>query len=130
MSAGRRRHEYCRRSRKGSAVFLWAALAAFSFSEADAGIAISSGAAIAREIADITIASEDLFELVTLRRISEALMARIHRNYRTIVGFNLGLIIFGVAGILPPTTSALLQNASTLAISLKSMANLLPAAAV
>ena len=130
MSAGRQRHEYCRRSRKGPAVFLWAALAAFSFSEADAGIAISSGAAIAREIADITIASEDLFELVTLRRISEALMARIHRNYRTIVGFNLGLIIFGVAGILPPTTSALLHNASTLAISLKSMANLLPAAAV
>lgn len=94
------------------------------------GIAISTGAAIAREIADITIASEDLFELVTLRRISEALMARIHRNYRTIVGFNLGLIIFGVAGILPPTTSALLHNASTLAISLKSMTNLLPAAAV
>ena len=97
-----------------------------ALSEADAGIAISTGAAIAREIADITIASEDLFELVTLRRISEALMARIHRNYRTIVGFNLGLIIFGVAGILPPTTSALLHNASTLAISLKSMTNLLP----
>ena len=101
-----------------------------ALSEADAGVAISTGAAIAREIADITIASEDLFELVTLRRISEALMARIHRNYRTIVGFNLGLIIFGVAGILPPTTSALLHNASTLAISLKSMANLLPAAVV
>ena len=101
-----------------------------ALSEADAGIAISTGAAIAREIADITIASEDLFELVTLRRISEALMARIHRNYRTIVGFNLGLIVFGVAGILPPTTSALLHNASTLAISLKSMTNLLPAAAV
>ena len=101
-----------------------------ALSEADAGVAISTGAAIAREIADTTIASEDLFELVTLRRISEALMARIHRNYRTIVGFNLGLIIFGVAGILPPTTSALLHNASTLAISLKSMANLLPAAAV
>ena len=101
-----------------------------ALSEADAGVAISTGAAIAREIADITIASEDLFELVTLRRISEALMARIHRNYRTIVGFNLGLIIFSVAGILPPTTSALLHNASTLAISLKSMANLLPAAAV
>lgn len=82
----------------------------------------------AREIADITIASEDLFELVTLRRLSEALMARIHRNYRTIVGFNLGLIVFGVAGILPPTTSALLHNASTLAISLKSMTNLLPEA--
>lgn len=101
-----------------------------ALSEADAGVAISTGAAIAREIADITIASEDLFELVTLRRISEALMARIHRNYRTIVGFNLGLIIFGVAGILPPTTSALLHNASTLAISLKSMTNLLPAAVV
>ena len=81
-----------------------------ALSEADVGIAISTGAAIAREIADITIASEDLFELVTLRRLSEALMARIHRNYRTIVGFNLGLIVFGVAGILPPCllyTSAL-----------------------
>ena len=97
-----------------------------ALSEADAGIAISTGAAIAREIADITIASEDLFELVTLRHISEALMARIHRNYRTIVGFNFGLIVLGVAGILPPTTSALLHNASTLAISLKSMTNLLP----
>ena len=97
-----------------------------ALSEADAGIAISDGAAIAREIADITIASEDLFELVTLRRISEALMGRIHRNYRFIVGFNLGLIVFGVAGLLPPTTSALLHNASTLAISLKSMTNLLP----
>ena len=97
-----------------------------ALSEADAGIAISTGAAIAREIADITIASEDLFELVTLRRISRALMARIHRNYRSIVGFNFGLIVLGVAGILPPTTSALLHNTSTLAISLKSMTNLLP----
>ena len=97
-----------------------------ALSEADAGVAISTGAAIAREIADITIASEDLFELVTLRRIAEALMGRIHRNYRFIVGFNLGLIVFGVAGLLPPTTSALLHNASTLAISLKSMTNLLP----
>ena len=96
-----------------------------ALSEADAGIAISTGAAIAREIADITISSEDLFALVTLRSLSQELMARIHRNYRTIVGFNLGLIIFGVAGILPPTTSALLHNASTLAISLKSMTNLL-----
>ena len=96
-----------------------------ALSEADAGVAISTGAAIAREIADITIASEDLFELVTLRRIAEALMGRIHRNYRFIVGFNLGLIVFGVAGLLPPTTSALLHNASTLAISLKSMTNLL-----
>ncbi len=96
-----------------------------ALSEADAGVAISTGAAIAREIADITIASEDLFELVTLRRLSEALMSRIHRNYRFIVGFNFGLIVLGVAGILPPTTSALLHNASTLGISLKSMTNLL-----
>ncbi len=96
-----------------------------ALSEADAGVAISTGAAIAREIADITISSEDLFELVTLRRLSAALMSRIHRNYRFIVGFNLMLIVLGVAGILPPTTSALLHNASTLAISLKSMTNLL-----
>ena len=96
-----------------------------ALSEADAGIAISTGAAIAREIADITIASEDLFALLTLRRISEALMARIRHNYRVIVGFNFMLIAFGVAGILPPTTSALLHNMSTLAISLKSMASLL-----
>ena len=98
-----------------------------ALSEADVGIAISTGAAIAREIADITIASEDLFELVTLRRLSAALMARIHRNYRFIVSFNFSLIVLGVAGILPPTTSALLHNTSTLAISLKSMTNLLPA---
>ena len=97
-----------------------------ALSEADAGVAISTGAAIAREIADITIASEDLFELVTLRQLSQALMARIHRNYRFIVGFNLSLIVLGVAGILPPTTSALLHNMSTLGISLKSMTDLLP----
>ena len=97
-----------------------------ALSEADAGIAISTGAAIAREIADITIASEDLFELVTLRRLSEALMARIHQDYRFIVGFNLSLIVLGVAGVLPPTTSALLHNMSTLGISLKSMTDLLP----
>ena len=96
-----------------------------ALSEADAGIAISTGAAIAREVADITIASEDLFELVTLRRLSEALMHRIHGNYRFIVSFNLMLIVLGVIGILPPATSALLHNASTLAISLKSMTNLL-----
>ena len=83
-------------------------------------------AAIAREIADITIGSEDLFALVTLRRLSETLMARIHQNYRTIVGFNLMLIILGVAGLIPPTTSALLHNASTLGISLHSMTSLLP----
>ena len=96
-----------------------------ALSEADAGIAISTGAAIAREVADITIASEDLLELVTLRRLSEALMRRIHGNYRFIVSFNLMLIVLGVIGILPPATSALLHNASTLAISLKSMTNLL-----
>ena len=97
-----------------------------ALSEADAGIAISTGAAIAREIADITIASEDLFELVTLRQLSKALMKRIHGSYRFIVGFNLSLIALGVAGILPPTTSALLHNGSTLGISLKNMTNLLP----
>ena len=97
-----------------------------ALSEADAGIAISTGAAIAREIADITISSEDLSALVTLRSLSQELMARIHRNYRFIVSFNFSLIVLGVLGILLPTTSALLHNMSTLAISLKSMANLLP----
>lgn len=96
-----------------------------ALSEADAGIAISTGAAIAREIADITIASENLFELVTLRRLADALMQRIGRSHRFIVGFNLSLILLGVAGVLPPTTSALLHNASTLGISLKNMTNLL-----
>ena len=96
-----------------------------ALSEADAGIAIATGTAIAREIADITISSENLFELVTLRRLSEALMDRIHRNYRFIVGFNCSLIALGVAGILPPATSALLHNLSTLAVSMKSMTNLL-----
>lgn len=89
------------------------------------GIAISTGAAIAREIADITVSSEDLFALVTLRRLSEALMERIHGSYRFIVGFNLTLIVLGVAGILPPTTSALLHNGSTLGISLRNMTDLL-----
>ena len=97
-----------------------------ALSEADAGIAIATGAAIAREIADITISSENLFELVMLRRLSEALMDRIHRNYRFIVSFNCSLIALGVAGILPPATSALLHNLSTLAVSMKSMTNLLP----
>lgn len=96
-----------------------------ALSEADAGIAINTGAAIAKEIADITIASENLFEIVTLRKISEALMARIHRNYRFIVSFNLMLIILGVSGVILPTTSALFHNMSTLGISLKSMTNLL-----
>ena len=96
-----------------------------ALSEADAGIAISTGAAIAREIADITIASENLFELVILRRLSQALMSRIQDSYRFIVGFNLSLIVLGVAGILPPTVSALLHNGSTLGISLKNMTDLL-----
>ena len=85
-----------------------------ALSEADAGIAINTGAAIAKEIADITIASENLFEIVTLRKLSEALMARIHRNYRFIVSFNLMLIILGVSGVILPTTSALFHNMSTL----------------
>ena len=96
-----------------------------ALSEADTGIAINTGAAIAKEIADITISSENLFQLVTLRKLSQALMSRIHRNYRFIVGFNLMLIICGVAGFIQPTVSALLHNMSTLGISLKSMTNLL-----
>ena len=96
-----------------------------ALSEADVGIAINTGAAIAREIADVTIASEDLFELVTLRQLSQQLMRRIHRNYRFIVSFNCMLIALGVAGIIQPTTSALLHNASTLGISLDSMTDLL-----
>ena len=87
--------------------------------------ALSTGAAIAREIADITVASEDLFELVTLRKLSEALMARIHGSYRFIVAFNLSLITLGVAGVLPPAISALLHNTSTLGIGLKNMTDLL-----
>lgn len=96
-----------------------------ALSEADAGIAINTGAAIAKEIADITVSSDDLYMLVTLRKISSALMKRIHRNYRFIVSFNLMLILLGVGGIIQPTTSALFHNASTLAISLKSMTNLI-----
>lgn len=95
-----------------------------ALSESDAGIAISTGAAVAREIADITISADDLYALVSLKKISNSLMNRIHQNYRNIIGFNLGLIIFGVLGILPPATSAFLHNASTLAIGLKSMTNL------
>ena len=96
-----------------------------ALSEADAGIAIRDGAAIAREVADITIGANDLYSLLTLKRVSDALMRRIHRNYRRIIGFNLMLICLGVAGILPPATSALLHNASTLVISLESMTPLL-----
>ena len=97
-----------------------------ALSEADVGIAINSGAAIAKEIADVTISSESLYNIVMLRRLSSALMDRIRGNYRFIVGFNLLLIILGVGGVIMPTTSALLHNMSTLAIGLKSMTNLLP----
>ncbi|MBR1845429.1 MAG: HAD-IC family P-type ATPase, partial [Oscillospiraceae bacterium] len=97
-----------------------------ALSEADVGIAVSSGAAIAREVADITISADDLREFVTLRRISTALMDRIHSNYRFIMTFNGLLIGLGVAGILPPALSALLHNGSTIGISLRSMTNLLP----
>ena len=97
-----------------------------ALSEADAGIAIRDGAAIAREVADITIGANDLYSLLTLRRLSCALMNRIHTNYRNIIGFNFMLICLGVAGILPPATSALLHNAYTLTVSLRSMTRLLP----
>ena len=96
-----------------------------ALSEADAGIAIQSGAAIAREIADITIAAEDLMTLATLRRLSESLMGRIHGNYRKIIGFNTALIALGAVGLLTPANTALLHNLSTIAISLHSMTNLL-----
>ncbi len=95
-----------------------------ALSESDAGIAISTGAAIAREIADITISASDLYALIQLKRLSNALMRRIHWNYRTIITFNLGLILLGAFGVLPPATSALLHNASTLVIGLKSMTDL------
>ena len=94
-------------------------------SAANVGIAISDGAEIAREIADITVGSDDLYQIVTLKYISNALMKRIKSNYRKIVGFNSGLIALGVAGVLPPTTTALLHNGSTILISVNSMKNLL-----
>ena len=96
-----------------------------ALSKADVGIAISDGAEIAREIADVTIAADDLREIITLRRLSEAMMKRIRRNYRRIIGINSTLIVLGVMGLIPPTMSALLHNTSTLLISLESMKNLL-----
>ena len=96
-----------------------------ALSAADVGIAISDGAEIAREIADITIAADDLGEIVVLKELSVKLMERIHRNYRRIVGINGGLILLGVSGVVQPTTSALIHNISTLGISLKSMENLM-----
>lgn len=96
-----------------------------ALSAADVGIAISDGAEIAREIADISIAADNLESILTLRKLSEALMKRIHRNYNRIVSFNSLLILLGVLGVIPPTTSALLHNSSTLLIGLESMKNLL-----
>ena len=96
-----------------------------ALSAADVGIAISDGAAIAREIADVTVAADSLNELVVLKRIANGLQKRTHANYRFIMGFNGTLIVLGAIGILQPATSALLHNASTLGVSLKSMTNLL-----
>ncbi len=96
-----------------------------ALSEADVGIAISDGAAIAREVADVTLSAENLRELVFLRALSMALMRRIHSNYNFIIGFNALLIALGVGGMLPPATGALLHNGSTLVTGLKSMTNLL-----
>ena len=96
-----------------------------ALSAANVGIAISEGAEIAREIADITISEDAMFQLVTLKAISNALMRRVHRNYRFVISFNFGLIILGVMGVLAPATSALLHNTSTLCISMHSMTNLL-----
>ena len=96
-----------------------------ALSEADAGIAISTGAAIAKEIADITISAQDLYCLVTLRKISEEMMKRIGRNYRRIIGFNAALMLLGASGIITPALSALLHNSSTVAIAIASMKNYL-----
>ena len=96
-----------------------------ALSAADVGIAIGSGAGIAREVADITIAAEDLSELILLRRLSERLMRRIHRNYRVVMGFNGALIGLGAFGILPPAVSALLHNSSTLLLGLDCLKPLL-----
>ena len=96
-----------------------------ALSAADVGIAISDGAEIAREIADVTVGADNLYQIVTLKQIRNALMKRIHTNYRRIVAINAGLIVLGVAGVIQPTTSALLHNSSTLVISLESMKNLL-----
>ena len=96
-----------------------------ALSAANAGVAVSDGAEIAREIADITVSEDSLWGLVTLKQLSNRLMRRIQQNYRAIVGINTGLIGLGVGGVIQPTTSALLHNTSTLVIGLKSMQNLL-----
>uniref|UniRef100_UPI004055BC8A heavy metal translocating P-type ATPase n=1 Tax=Agathobacter sp. TaxID=2021311 RepID=UPI004055BC8A len=96
-----------------------------ALSASDVGVAISDGAEIAREIADITISSDDLYQIVTLKKLSDNLVGRINANYRKIVGINGALIVLGVTGVILPTTSALLHNSSTLVIGLDSMTNLL-----
>lgn len=96
-----------------------------ALSAADCGVAISNGAEIAREIADVTISASDLHQIVVLKELSNLLMARIKRHYRFIVGFNSGLIALGVAGVIQPATSALLHNTSTLLIGLRSTSDLL-----
>ena len=95
-----------------------------ALSAADVGIAISDGAEIAREIADITVGADDLNQILMLKKLSDSLIKKINRNYRVIVGFNSALIALGVTGVIQPTTSALLHNTSTLVISLESMKNL------
>ena len=95
-----------------------------ALSHADVGIAVSDGAELAREIADVTIAGENLYGIVKLKLLSNAMVGRIKKNYRLIVGFNAGLIALGTAGVIQPAASALLHNTSTIAISLKSMENL------
>ena len=99
-----------------------------ALSAADAGIAIREGAEIAREIADITISGDGLRQLTTLKAISKGLMGRIHGSYRFVIGFNLGLIFLGIGGVMAPSTSAFLHNASTVGLSLRNMTNILPAA--
>lgn len=96
-----------------------------ALSAADIGVAINDGAQIAREIADVTIGADNLMGMVTFKKLSNGLMKRIHRNYRTIVGFNSGLIVLGVFGVIAPTTSALLHNTSTLLIGLQSMKDII-----
>ena len=96
-----------------------------ALSEADCGIAISEGAAIAREVADVTISGNNLMELVVLKLIANRLMERIHNNYNFIIGYNASLILLGTLGILPPKISALLHNTATIGISLSSMGNLI-----
>ncbi len=95
-----------------------------ALSAADAGIAVSDGAELAREIADITISADNLYQIVRLKQLSQAMMKKINRNYKEIVGINTGLILLGVGGIIQPTTTAMFHNISTVAISLQSMQNL------